>query len=62
MKKLKIIFPLEGKLSDELPEWTATQGEWEVVRISYLFRVIFFIFAVYAIYWLLFKEKTKKDN
>lgn len=47
-------------LSGELPEWTATQGEWEVVRISYLFRAIFFIFAVYAIYWLLFKGKTTK--
>lgn len=44
-------------LSNELPEWTSTQGEWEIVRLSYLFRTVFFIFCVYVLYWLVYKEK-----
>ena len=55
----RILDHLNITLSDDLPEWTATQGEWEIVRISYLFRTIFFIFCVYVMYWLLYKEKAK---
>ena len=57
----RILENLSITLSDDLPEWTATQGEWGVVRISYLFRAIFFIFGMYAMYWLLYREKKGRN-
>jgi hypothetical protein len=58
-----ILETLDITLSDDLPEWTSTQGEWQVVRISYLFRSVFFIFCMYALYWLGLREKkTSKGD
>lgn len=53
-----ILNHLNITLSDDLPEWTATQGEWEIVRVSYLFRAIFFIFGVYAMYAIRFSNSN----
>ncbi len=55
----RVLESLDITLSDDLPEWTSTQGEWQVVRISYLFRAFFFIFCVYALYWLIYRERKK---
>jgi hypothetical protein len=57
-----ILESLDITLSDDLPEWTSTQGEWKVVRLSYLFRSIFFIFCVYALYWLVYRGRTKRHE
>lgn len=56
---LGILESLDITLSDDLPEWTSTQREWQVVRISYLFRSIFFIFCVYVLYWFASRGRTK---
>ncbi len=42
----RILNHLDITLSGELPEWTSTKGEWNIVQISYLFRFAFFIFCV----------------
>ncbi len=33
-------------LSEELPDWTATPGEWRSVRIIWIFRLLFGIFMI----------------
>ena len=38
------------ELSKDLPAWTATKGEWMIVRISYLFRFFFFILCAVLLY------------
>lgn len=56
----RILRRLNIKLSDELPEWTSTKGEWDIVRISHLFRFVFFIFCAAAMLKLLNRWQTKK--
>ena len=46
-------------ISGDLPEWTNTRGEWQIVRISFLFRFIFFIFCAIVLYELFNKEQGK---
>lgn len=46
----RVLERLNITLSEDLPEWTSTQGEWGVVRISYLFRFAFFIFCAIVLY------------
>lgn len=46
----RILKRLDISLSEDLPEWTSTKGEWMVVRISYLFRFFFFILCVVLLY------------
>lgn len=48
----RVLKRLNITLSGDLPEWTSTKGEWDVVRISYLFRFIFFVFCVAVLYKL----------
>ncbi len=48
----RILERLDIALSEELPEWTETKGEWLVVRISYLFRFVFFILCAVLLYEL----------
>jgi hypothetical protein len=38
-----ILNALNIKLSEELPQWTTTTGEWQVVTISFYLRLVFFI-------------------
>lgn len=44
--------------STPLPAWTATQGEWQVVSISFWLRVLFLL-ANLALLWYL-SQKTVK--
>ena len=37
-------------ISGDLPEWTNTRGEWQIVRISFLFRFIFFLFHLFILF------------
>jgi hypothetical protein len=34
---------LDVSLSEELPEWTSTKGEWHLVTLSLYLRFLFFI-------------------
>lgn len=52
----RVLESLDITLSDDLPKWTSTQGEWQVVRIGYLFRSVFFIFCVYVLYWFVYRS------
>ena len=58
----RILERLNITLSEDLPEWTSTQGEWRVVRISYLFRFVFFIFCAIVLYELVNRLQTKHQD
>ena len=58
----RILERLNITLSEDLPEWTSTQGEWGVVRISYLFRFVFFIFCAIVLYELVNRLRTKHQD
>jgi hypothetical protein len=47
-----ILERLNIALSEDLPEWTSTKGEWTVVRINYFFRFFFFILCAILLYEL----------
>lgn len=58
----RILENLDITLSGDLPEWTSTQGEWGVVRISYLFRFAFFIFCVIVLSNVVNRGRTKPQE
>ena len=41
----EVIRLLDTSVSEDLPAWITTKGEWDIVRVSYLFRFVFFIFC-----------------
>jgi hypothetical protein len=55
----RILESLDITLSDNLPVWTSTQGEWRVVRISYLFRFAFFVICAIVLYELVNRGRIK---
>jgi hypothetical protein len=55
----RILERLDITLSEDLPEWTSTEREWLVVRISYFFRLIFFILCAILLYELNNKGEAK---
>ncbi len=56
-----ILKRLNITLSGELPEWTSTKGEWDIVRISYLFRFVFFILCAGVMLKLLNRWQTTES-
>jgi len=56
----RILQYLNVTLSEDLPEWTSTKGEWSLVRISYFFRFFFFILCAILLYNL--KLRTRALN
>ena len=48
----RVLGYLDISLSGDLPEWTATKGEWSILRISYFFRFVFFVFSFIVLYKL----------
>ena len=57
-----ILERLNITLSEDLPEWTSTKGEWNVVRINYFFRVFFFLLCAVLLYELNNKRETKPQE
>ena len=55
----RILNYLNITLSGDLPDWTATKGEWDVVNVSFLSRLIFFVLNIFVLTLCL--KKTKKD-
>jgi len=41
----EVVKLLDTSVGEGLPKWTATKGEWDIVRVSYIFRFVFFIFC-----------------
>ena len=39
----EVVKMLDITIGEDLPAWTSTRGEWGIVRVSYLFRFLFFI-------------------
>ncbi len=56
----RVLERLNITLSEDLPEWTSTQGEWGVVRISYLFRFAFFIFCAIVLYNVVNRSRANR--
>ena len=56
----RILKSLDVTLSDELPDWTATKGEWEVVDVSFLFRLAFFVLNFFVLSLCL--KRLKKNS
>jgi hypothetical protein len=54
-----ILKSLNISLSGDLPEWTDTKGEWGILRVSYIFRFIFFVFFFIVLYKLVNGLKNK---
>jgi hypothetical protein len=54
-----ILRHLNISLSGELPDWTSTKGEWGVVRVSYLFRFVFFVFCAIVLSKLATRLRNK---
>lgn len=55
----RVLDRLNITLSEDVPDWTATKGEWGVVRISYFFRLFFFILCAVLLYELNKRRGTK---
>ncbi len=51
---------LKVDLSKDLPDWTETKGEWQVVIISLFSRFLFFILNIVALIYL-YKKIVSKD-
>jgi hypothetical protein len=47
----KILTYLKITTSKNLPDWTKTAGEWFVVTVSLLLRVIFLILNTFVLYY-----------
>ena len=55
-----VLNAFEVSTSTPLPEWVATEGEWNLVTISFVARVLFLLLNIYLI-WIVFR-KLKKEN
>lgn len=58
----RILQYLNITISGELPTWTATKGEWDIVRISLLIRLAAFIFCVVVLFKLGKRLKTSPEE
>ncbi len=56
----RILKYLDITLSGDLPDWTATKGEWDVVYVSFLLRLFFFILNIFVLTLCL--KKIRKDK
>ncbi len=54
-----VLDSLDSTLSRDLPDWTATKGEWDLVNISWLSRILFFILNIIVLSRCLNKMKNK---
>jgi hypothetical protein len=49
-------------LSKELPDWTSTTGEWQIVTISLFLRFFYFILNILVLLSLIRKVPLNKEN
>ena len=45
-------------ISASFPAWTATEGEWQIVTISFFLRVLFLLLNI-IILWSILKKEEK---
>ena len=51
---------LEIDIAGDLPHWTATQGEWQAVSLSFLLRSIFLVLNIMVLAYIY--RKTALDR
>lgn len=56
----RILNHLNLTVSGDLPDWTATKGEWDIVYVSFLSRVVFFVLNIFVLYICL--KKSRKES
>lgn len=39
----RVLEMLNLSIGEDLPDWTATKGEWGIVQVSWVFRFLFFV-------------------
>ena len=44
----RVVEQIKLTVGQDLPEWTSTPGEWSILRISFVFRLVFFGFCAYV--------------
>ncbi len=49
-------------ISVSLPAWTATEAEWQIITISFLARIIFFILNIFLLWYLLKKKRALRNT
>ncbi len=54
-----VLDSLDITLSGDLPDWTATKGEWDLVNVSWLSRILFFILNIVVLSRCLNKWKNR---
>ena len=57
----KVLGGLQIGTSAPLPAWTATQGEWQLVSISFFARVVFLI-ANLGLLWVLERKAVNSER
>ncbi|MCJ7582761.1 MAG: hypothetical protein MUP98_19765, partial [Candidatus Aminicenantes bacterium] len=45
----RILNQLNITISKDLPNWSATKGEWNIVYVSFLSRFIFFVLNIFVL-------------
>lgn len=56
-----ILNQLHITTSVELPPWTRTKGEWNIIRISYIFRSLLFIALCVGLSGFLYRSGTSGE-
>jgi hypothetical protein len=41
-----VLKSLDLSLAGDLPDWTSTKGEWDLVNVSWLSRILFFVLNI----------------
>ena len=57
-----ILIYLNIRLSEELPQWTSTTGEWQIVTISIYLRFLFFILNLAVLAHYIRKVPSNKSS
>ena len=58
---LEILAYLGVTLQDSLPDWVHTRGEWTIVRVALIARILFFILTATVLVGLLKKWPETSD-
>jgi hypothetical protein len=58
----EILNTLSVSLSDELPDWTATAGEWTLVQFSYIARTAFLVLNIITLSALIVIMRRPKQE
>ena len=58
----RVLEMIDSTSAEKLPSWTSTKGEWDILRYSWLFRVIFFVFLLGVLVKFINKLEPKQQE